>query len=259
PFSAATLDSCAEALAELVGRPVKEKLNRIRNDAQLRVSAQSLESWVREGMELNPTLKASESGAEAANAALRSGKGGHYPTVSLNLSAQQTNEGYNNTLAPRSDSYVAGIGVQVPLYSGGSTSARVRGLYQDQLVAEQELEAIRRRVVKEITSAYLTANSNGEKIDASRSALASAQLSRVAAEKGLSYGMVNAVDVLTSVRNEFRARRDLLKTQYEFLSNVFTLNRWAGKPPVESVENVNAWLSPGSAGQAMGVGVEDQE
>ncbi|SDY26401.1 TolC family outer membrane protein [Pseudomonas sp. NFIX28] len=245
-----------ESLAEIVGRPVKERLNRIRNDAQLRVSALSLESWVREGMALNPTLKASESGVEAAEAALRGGKGGHYPTVSLNLSAQQTNEGYNNTLTPRTDSYVAGIGVQVPLYSGGSTSARVRGLYQDQLVAEQQLEAIRRRVVKEITSAYLTANSNGEKIDASRLALDSAQLSRVAAEKALSYGMVNAVDVLNSVRNEFRVRRDLLKTQYEFLTNVFTLNRWAGKPPVESVESVNGWLSPGSAVQAVDVGSE---
>ncbi len=242
-----------EALAEIVGRPVKEKLNRIRDDMQLRVSAQSLETWVREGMALNPALKANESGVEAAEAALRGGKGGHYPTLSLNLSAQETNEGYNNSLTPRTDNYVAGVSVQVPLYSGGSTSARVRGLYQDQLVAEQELEAIRRRVVKEITSAYLTANSNGEKIGANRLALASAQLSRVAAEKALSYGMVNAVDVLASVRNEFRARRDLLKTQYEFLSNVFTLNRWAGKPPAESVESVNGWLSPGSSGQAMGV------
>nr|VVN28626.1 Outer membrane protein TolC [Pseudomonas fluorescens] len=243
-----------EALAEIVGRPVKEKLNRIRDDAHLRVSAQSLENWVREGIALNPALKASESGVEAAGAALRSGKGGHYPTVSLNLSAQETNEGYNNSLAPRTDSYVAGVGVQVPLYSGGSTSARVRGLYQDQLAAEQELEAIRRRVVKEITSAYLTANSNGEKIDANRLALDSAKLSRVAAEKALTYGMVNAVDVLASVRNEFRARRDLLKTQYEFLSNVFTLNRWAGKPPAESVGSVNNWLSPGSPSQAAGVG-----
>ena len=243
-----------EALAEIVGRPVKEKLNRIRDDAQLRVSAQSLENWVREGIALNPALKASESGVEAGGAALRSGKGGHYPTVGLNLSAQETNEGYNNSLAPRTDSYVAGVGVQVPLYSGGSTSARVRGLYQDQLAAEQELEAIRRRVVKEITSAYLTANSNGEKIDANRLALDSAKLSRVAAEKALTYGMVNAVDVLASVRNEFRARRDLLKTQYEFLSNVFTLNRWAGKPPAESVGSVNNWLSPGSPSQAAGVG-----
>lgn len=238
-----------EALAEIVGRPVKEKLNRIRDDVQLRVSAQSLENWVREGIALNPALKANESGVEAAGAALRSGKGGHYPTLSLTLSAQQTNEGYNNALAPRTDSYVAGIGVQVPLYSGGSTSARVRGLYQDQITAEQELEAIRRRVVKEITSAYLTANSSGEKISASRNALASAQLSRVAAEKALDYGMVNAVDVLTTVRNEFRARRDLLKTQYEFVTNVLTLNRWAGKLPAESVESVNGWLSPGSSSQ----------
>jgi outer membrane protein len=240
-----------EALAEIVGRPVKEKLNRIRDDVQLQVSTQSLETWVREGIAQNPALKANESGVEAAGAALRGGKGGHYPTVSLSLSAQQTNEGYNNSLAPRTDSYVAGIGVQVPIYSGGSTSARVRGLYQDQIVAEQQLEAVQRQVVKEITTAYLTANSSAEKISASRHALASAQLSRVAAEKALNYGMVNAVDVLTSVRNEFRARRDLLKTQYDFVTNVFTLNRWAGKPPVESVENVNAWLSPRSSSQKL--------
>ncbi|MHA6788477.1 TolC family outer membrane protein [Pseudomonas bijieensis] len=238
-----------EALAEIVGRPVKERLNRIREDLQLQVSAHSLETWVRDGMALNPALKANESGVEAAGAALRSGKGGHYPTLSLNLSAQQTNEGYNNSLAPRTDSYVAGIGIQVPLYSGGSTSARVRGLYQDQVVAEQQLEATRRRVVKEITNAYLTANSNGEKIGANRLALESAQLSRVAAEKALSYGMVNSVDVLASVRNEFRARRDLLKTQYDFISNVLILNRWAGKPPAEGIENVNGWLSSGSVGQ----------
>lgn len=238
-----------EALAEIVGRPVKEKLSRIRDDVKLQLSAQSLEAWVREGIALNPALKASESGVEAAGAALRSGKGGHYPTVSLSLSAQQTNEGYNNSLAPRTDSYVAGVGIQVPLYSGGATSARVRGLYQDQLAAEQQLEETRRRVVKEITSAYLTANSNGEKIEANRLALASAQLSRVAAEKALSYGMVNAVDVLASVRNEFRARRNLLKTQYDFLSNVFTLNRWAGRAPAESVESVNGWLSPSRSGQ----------
>ncbi|KPG94943.1 channel protein TolC [Pseudomonas sp. RIT-PI-q] len=238
-----------EALAEIVGRPVKERLSRIRDDVQLGVSAQSLETWVREGVAQNPALKANQSGVEAAGAALRSGEGGHYPTLSLTLSAQQTNEGYNNALTPRTDSYVAGIGVQVPLYSGGATSARVRGLYQDQIVAEQQLESVQRRVVKEITSAYLTADSSAEKISANRHALASAQLSRVAAEKAFSYGMVNAVDVLTSVRNEFRARRELLKAQYDFVTNVFTLNRWAGRAPADSVESVNTWLSPGSTKQ----------
>ena len=96
----------------------------------------------------NPAIKASENAQDAAEAALREGKGGHYPTVNLNLSAQQTNEGYNNSLAPQTDSYVAGVGVQIPIYSGGTTSARVRQLYQDQLTAEQQLVATRRQVVK---------------------------------------------------------------------------------------------------------------
>lgn len=54
--------------------------------------------------------------------------------------------------------------------------------------------------------------------------------------------MVNAVDVLTSVQNEFKARRDLLKAQYDFITNLFILNRWAGRPPQESVDSVNVWL-----------------
>jgi len=234
------------ALSEIVGRPVTEKLSRVRSDVELKVSEESLESWIDLARTENPQIKASEMGVEAAEAALRGGKGGHYPTVSLNLSAQNTNQGYNNALAPKTDSYVAGIGVQIPIYSGGSTSARVRGLYADQQTAEQQLEATRRQVVKETTNAYLTADSSVEKIRANRNALSSAEQSSIASEKAFAYGVVNAVDVLTSVQNEFKARRDLLKTQYDFITNLFILNRWGGKLSEESVESVNVWLSNNS-------------
>lgn len=231
------------ALSEIVGRPVDERLSRVRSDVEFKVPAQSLQHWVDLAISANPSIKASESAQEAAEAALRAGKGGHYPTVNLNLSAQQTNEGYNNSLAPQTDSYVAGVGVQIPIFSGGSTSARVRQLYQDQLTAEQQLIATRRQVVKETTNAYLTADSSAEKIRANRNAVVSAEQSRIAAEKAFTYGVVNAVDVLTAVQNEFTARRDLLKTQYDFITNLFILNRWAGRLSGESVENVNLWLS----------------
>ena len=234
------------ALSEIIGRPVKEKLSRVRDDIELQISAESLDSWVQLAVTDNPQLKASVNAVEAAQAALRGGKGGHYPTVSLNLSAQNTNEGYNNSLAPKTDSYVAGIGVQIPIYSGGSTSARVRGLYEDQLTAELKMEAMRRQVVKETTNAYLTADSSVEKIRANRTALKSAEKSSVAAEKAFAFGVVNAVDVLTATQNEFKARRDLLKTQYDFITNLFILNRWAGKLSEESVESVNVWLSNNS-------------
>lgn len=233
-----------EALAEIVGRPISEPLSRVRNDVQLQASTRPLQSWITQAVETNPMLKASQSGAEAANAAVREGKGEHYPQLSLSLNAQQSDQGYDNTQAPRSDSYVATLGVKIPLYSGGSTSARVRGLYDEQLAAEVQMEGIRRQVVRETTTAYLTAQSSVEKIRANRNALSSAQKSSVAAQKAFTYGVVNAVDVLTAVQNEFKTRRDLLKSQYDFITNLFLLNRWAGELNQDSVDSVNVWLSP---------------
>lgn len=235
------------ALSEIVGRPVEERLSRVRNDVALQVSQQSLEDWVQAATVQNPQVKAAESALAAAEAALRGGKGGYYPTVNLSLSAQQTDEGYNNSLAPRTDSYVAGVSVQLPIYSGGSTSARVRGLYQDQLTTEQQLISTKRQVVKETTNAYLTADSSIEKINASRNALESAQKSRLAAEKAFTYGVVSAVDVLNATQNEFKTRRDLLRAQYDFITNLFVLNRWAGQLSGDTVERVNLWLSGGNA------------
>jgi len=233
-----------EALSEVVGRPIKERLSRIRNDVALEAPPRPLDNYITQAIESNPLLKAYEHGAEAANAAVREGKGGHYPQVSLNLSAQRSDVGYDNTQAPRSDSYVASIGVTLPLYSGGATSARVRGLYDEQLAAEEDLEGIRRQVVKETTTSYLTAQAAVEKIRANRNALSSAQQSSIAAQKAFTYGVVNAVDVLTSVQNEFKARRDLLKSQYDFITNLFMLNRWSGQLNQDSVDSVNVWLSP---------------
>ncbi|AIS17588.1 channel protein TolC [Pseudomonas rhizosphaerae] len=233
-----------EALSEIVGRRIDERLSRVRNDVALQAPTAPLANFVSQAMDANPLLKAYQSGAEAADAAVREGKGGHYPQLSVSLSAQQSDVGYDNTLTPRSDSYVATLGVRVPIYSGGSTSARVRGLYDDQLAAEQDLEGVRRQVVKETTTAYLTAQASVEKMRANKNALSSAQQSSVAAQKAFAYGVVNAVDVLTSVQNEFRARRDLLKSQYDFITNLFMLNRWSGQLNQESVDSVNVWLSP---------------
>jgi outer membrane protein len=230
------------SLSEIVGRAVSERLKRVRNDIELKVSSESLANWVNLAVVNNPAIKASENGQRAAEAALRAAKGGHYPVVSLNVSAQQTNEGFNNSLAPSTDSYVAGIGVQIPIYSGGSASARVRQLSHDQVTAEQQLIATRRQVVKETTIAYMQVDSSLEKIRANRNAIASAEQSRIAAERAFGYGLVNSVDVLTAVQNEFQSRRDLLGAQYDFITNLFILNRWAGKLSEETVEYVNSWL-----------------
>lgn len=240
-----------EELSELVGRPVMEKLSRIREDVALQVPGETVEQWVERALAANPGLKAQEQALDAAQAAVRESRGAHYPSLSMSLSAQRSDVGYDNTLTPRSDSYVASLGVQIPIYSGGSTSARVRALYNDQLSTEQQLEAFRRQVIKETTAAYLTAQSSIEKIRASRNALESAEKSSLASEKGFQYGVVNAVDVLNSVQNEYKARRDLLQAQYGFITNLLVLNRWAGRLSEQSIVNVNVWLAQSEDARAL--------
>lgn len=240
-----------QALAEIVGRSIHEPLDRIRDDVIFGAPDEELQLLVDRAVSSNPALLARQRALDAADAALREGKGGHYPSLSLNLSAQRSDVGYDNTLAPRSDSYVASLGVQLPIFSGGSTSARVRGLYEDRLATEQELEAVRRQVVRETTSAFLTAQSSVEKIRASRRALESAEQSRIAAERGFQFGVVNAVDVLSSVQNEYKTRRDLLGAQYDFITNLLVLNRWTGSLSTTSIENVNQWLARSAQARAL--------
>lgn len=240
-----------EELSEIVGRPVSERLSRIREDVELQVPGEVIDHWVERSLAANPALKAQEQALGAAEAAVRESRGAHYPSLSMNLSAQRSDVGYDNTLAPRSDSYVASFGLQIPIYSGGSASARVRALHNDRISTEQQLEATRRQVVKETTGAYLTAQSSIEKIRATRNALESAEKSSFATERGFQFGVVNAVDVLTSVQNEYKARRDLLKAQYDFITNLLVLNRWAGQLSEQSIESVNVWLAKSERSRAL--------
>ncbi|MCF5020145.1 channel protein TolC, partial [Pseudomonas lactis] len=148
-----------EALAEIVGRPISEPLSRVRNDMQLQASTRPLQSWIPQASETNPMLKASQSGAEAANAAVREGKGEHYPQLSLSLNAQQSDQGYDNTQAPRSDSYVATLGVKIPLYSGGSCPPPGLGPFDGENGAGGEKGGICRRGGGGNTTADLTSPS----------------------------------------------------------------------------------------------------
>ena len=104
----------------------------------------------------------------------------------------------------------------------------------------------RRQVVKETTNAYLAAWSSVEKIRANENALSSAEQSIRAIDRSSPKGFYlwrgERYRCTNSVQNEFKARRDLLKAQYNFITNLFILNRWAGKLPEESVDSVNVWL-----------------
>lgn len=231
-----------EAISELVGRNVQEPLKRISAAPAFTLPVQQQEYWVTSALTDNPALQARIKSVSAADAALSEAKAGHLPKLALNLSAQRSDIGYEGTLTPRADNYVVSLDLQVPLYSGGSASARVEGLQGDKNASEHELEALRRQVIRETRTAYLNMAAGISRIKATRKALESAEKSRHATEKALTLGVKNAVDVLDSIKEEFRARRDLYQSQYKFITSMLVLHRWSGRLSDTDIRRANDWL-----------------
>ncbi|MGN8342547.1 TolC family protein [Pseudomonas sp. SMV71] len=231
-----------EAISELVGRDVREPLKRIGENPAFSLPAQAQDYWVQAALDSNPVLHAREHGVRAAEAAIGEAQAGHLPRLGLNLTAQRSDIGYEGTLTPRSENLIASLDFQVPLYSGGSTSARVSASQSDKDAAQQELEALRRQVIKETRTAYLGMSAELSRIKATRRALESAEKSRLATEKAFGYGLKNAVDVLDSIKDEFRARRDFYQSQYSFVTSLLMLHRWCGRLGEGDIQRTNEWL-----------------
>ncbi|MFW9270564.1 TolC family protein [Pseudomonas sp. NR3] len=231
-----------EAISELVGREVREPFKRIADNPVFSLPAQAQDYWVQTAVDSNPALHAREHSIRAAEAAIGEARAGHLPRLGLNLTAQRSDIGYEGALAPRSDNLVASLDLQVPLYSGGSTRARVSSSESEKEVAQQELEALRRQVIKETRTAYLGMSAELSRIKATRRALESAEKSRIATEKAFAYGVKNAVDVLDTIQAEFRARRDFFQSQYRFVTSLLVLHRWSGRLGEPDIRKANDWL-----------------
>lgn len=233
-----------EALAEVIGRPVYEQLERLVAQPKLAQTfvLDNFEHWRDLALANSPLIGAKQALVDAQRAARKEAFGGHLPKVSLQLSSQKSNIGSENALTPRTESNVAALNIRIPIFSGGSTSARSDAAYESMLIARQELETARRQVLKEVRTAYMNAESALARVQASQVALQSATKAREAAEKSFSYGINNAVDVLDRAREQYSAERDLLEAQYSFLLSYVVLKRWSGNLSEDDLQQINTLL-----------------
>jgi len=232
-----------EGLSEIIGRPVYEQLERLVPQPDLDTfDLKTHEYWRDQALETNPLMQARLAAVDVQRRARKEAFGGHMPKVSLQLSSQQSNIGYENSRSGETESNVAAINIQIPIFSGGSTQARNEAAYEGMLIAQQELEQARRQVLREVRTAFLNTESSLAKVSAARLALASAVKAREAAEKSFTFGINNAVDVLDRAREQYSAQRDLLEAQYSFLLSYTVLKRWSGSLNPEDLKQVNALL-----------------
>jgi outer membrane protein len=235
-----------ESLSELTGTYVGQ-VQRLREGFELPKLENNMDYWVNLATESNALLNSKREAVLAAKAGVQEQKGGHYPTLDLVLSSQTSDIGYDNQQSPERETDYIGVDLTVPIFSGGTTSARVREAWASYYIAREEEELARREVLKRTREAWLNTRSSRKRIDASEASVRSANKSFEAMTKSFTYGTVTAADVLEAVRARTRAERDRQEALYGYIMNWLALKRESGTLEDSDLQQVNSWLLTGTS------------
>ena len=233
------------ALRAIIGRTPRE-LKRMERPFEPELPVPSaLEPWVEKALNENYQVRIAQANFEIAALEVDRQRAGHYPTVDLVASFNQTYAGAaasTNVAANfASDTRTGVLGVQlnVPLYTGGLISSRVRQAVANLDVSRQNLETARRSAQLLAQVSFAGVTSGVAQVRALAQAVRSAQVSYDSNKLGLEVGVRTNLDVLNQQQQVFQTRFNLAQAYYNFLVNALRLKQSVGSLTDEDVEKIN--------------------
>lgn len=231
-----------ESLRELTGVNPNQ-LSKLREVVDYQEIQGDLQQWVEMAESQNPAISAKQIAIQAAENNVTVQKSKYLPSADLQLNFYDTNTGYQSTnLGADTQTEVAAINVNVPLFSGGVTTHQLFEAQHRLQFSKNDNEAALRSIVKETSDAFLSANSNARQIKASKKALESASKSREAMEQGFQYGVVTIGDVIKAQQDEFLAKKEFAQAKYSYIKNRIRFMHAIGSISEENLLEVNNWL-----------------
>jgi len=202
----------------------------------------SRDYWVEQAIERNPQVLAQQAGIEVSRSGVDIARAGRLPTLSAFGNYQYGDSDIDNTTGNDSSSQV-GIRANLPIYTGGSTSASIRqGTYQLES-SQYDFESQRRSSIQQVRSLYTQVSNNVETVEAREQAIVSNQSALEATRAGYEVGTRNIVDVLNAEQNLYNAIANYAEARYDYVVNLLSLRQQAGRLDVDAIEEVNAWLT----------------
>lgn len=210
-------------------------------------------AWVERALQDNLQLQAMDFARQAAEQDLLTRKAGHAPSLDAIAQHQRGDNdslGFVNQGMPGMPTYkghssqtLIGLQLNIPLYSGGATSSRVRqGRYQLESVQHSQ-ENLRRQVEQAARNLHRAINSDIEQIRARQQAIRSSQSAVEATELGYEVGLRTLVDVLDIRRQLYAATGQYHQARYDYLLNHLRLQQVAGNLSPDSLQALEPFLN----------------
>ena len=231
-----------EALAVILGS-YTTNISPMKEDIPLLIpEPANMLKWTESAQQNNLALKAARFNFNASQKQVDADQSEHYPY--LDLRAQRNfNSPDGGRFAP-TDSTDTAITVQltVPIYTGGFTSSKVKQSVALKEQARSQKEKAQRQALQQTRDAYLGVTSTIAQVHALKQALISNQAAHEATQAGFEVGTRTAIDVLSTLREVYRAERDYARARYNYVINTLRLKQAAGTLSIEDGQKINTFL-----------------
>ncbi|GGX87013.1 hypothetical protein GCM10007160_12950 [Litchfieldella qijiaojingensis] len=230
-----------EALERLTGRRYVT-IDSLSDELPIEVpQPTSRDAWVELALDNSPTLMAAQAGVEVARSDVDVSRADRLPLVEAFANYQYADSDSDFASGHDSTSQV-GVRAEMLLYTGGTTSARIRQSTFDLEASQYDFEAQRRETVQQVRSLYTQTSNTVETVEARRQAIVSNRSALEATRFGHEVGTRNIVDVLNAEQNFFTAIADHAEARYDYVLALLNLRQQAGLLDTEVVRSINEWL-----------------
>lgn len=234
-----------EALEVLTGKPEDQVAPLMLNFPVIDPIPSNRADWVEFALKNNYALKAAKLRADAQLQNAKSNKAGHLPTVGARLGYSDTDaDGLrsSNNFDDTTDGSSIRIRLDVPIYSGGATSANTRRAYATFTEFQENYNKAQRDVIQGARASHLSVETGVARVQARKQAIVSSQSALEATQSGYEVGTRNLVEVLLAQRNLYQARRDYSDALFDYVIDTVELREVAGMLTPADVQEIDKWL-----------------
>ena len=229
-------------LSELTGEPV-QRLSPLMERSVIESEVGDINTHVEQLATRNASLNALGKSIDAARKNLNQQKAGHYPVVDLQLSKQQTNIGFENSLSAITDTEVASVSLSMPIFSGGTTSAKIYEATQQLKIAKASYDQEYRRLEKELKDEYFNVQSINRRVSATGKSIESAEKSYRSIEKSFGFGIATTSEVLDAQQLYLQAKQYFQQAEYDYVVSQARFSYKAGLLTDNSLSELNKKLA----------------
>lgn len=192
----------------------------------------TLDAWLLALESESPSILAARQAFDAAEAEVTKQNAGHQPTLDLVASYNinsQTAGGFPGQDGYQTDQWALGVQLNVPLYSGGTQSAKVREAVALLEKATLDIEAARRAGKLAAKQAWFTWQAASAKTRAAKQAIKAADSALRVAKVGTVTGLKTELDILQAQQQHEAGQRDFNRARYSQISSLVKLKTLVGQ------------------------------